>query len=395
MVFQGLNEELTTEGKFAYTDATRKHIQQEFQESSLKYDDLFISIIFNRQELFPQSSSSRDGNRNLQQQEDQQPSVLRIVSDIEIKFRSENKTALVEEIVGGAFNEAEERTSYIDGLRQRGGGRLFQGITGLGVQVGGNMIKVEQKPLPETDESSNLLPVVGGIAGGIAIVVGLFLLFRRKKYPKEDITFATTKETRPGERINTDILVEPQDEVSTLGDPLYGKGMLILEKDETVTPSIVSGDYEYSRNYRVSAGMAGRERADTLQGSMGSSLKDSAGDLSSFNKMEGSIFSDDASFERQFTEIEERFEVVAPAGKLGMVIDTPRGGMPVVHAIKDTSILADRVMVGDRLISVDDIDTTGFTAMQVSRLISQKAHQETRTLMFSRTSRARNSHQQR
>merc|ERR1712003_498689 len=196
----------------------------------------------------------------------------------------------------------------------------------------------------------------------------------------------TTKETRPGERINTDILVEPQDEVSTLGDPLYGKGMLIpgLEKDETVTPSTISGDYEYSRNYRASAGMAGRERADTLQGSLGSSLKDSAGDLSSFNKMEGSIFSDDASFERQFTEIEERFEVVAP-----------RGGMPVVHAIKDTSILADRVMVGDRLISVDDIDTTGFTAMQVSRLISQKGHQETRTLMFSRTSRARNSHQQR
>merc|ERR1712003_279567 len=132
---------------------------------------------------------------------------------------------------------------------------------------------------------------------------------------------------------------------------------------------------------------------DTFQ-SIDESQKESSADISfgALPKIEDGIFSDDVSFEQQFTEMEDRFEVVAPAGKLGMVIDTPSGGMPVVHAIKDTSILADRVMVGDRLISVDDIDTTGFTAMQVSRLISQKAHQETRTLMFSRTSRARNSH---
>jgi len=414
MKFNGLTRKLSGQAQIAYNAVTAKHIQQhieqEFRDSSFQLEHIFVGTIIKSESSFIPSSDRTDGDRTLQEQ---QQSVLKIASSTSIEIRSENRMAEIELMVGGAFNKEDERRAYIDELRKktRASGD-FKGITGLQVEVNGNMIIVENPAkIPDEgdipDESSNLVPIVGGIVGGMAIVVSLFLLLRRKKYPKEDTTFATMKGTPPGERLNTDILVEPQDEISTLGDPMYGAGMLIpgLEKDETVTPSIVSGDYEYSRNYRANAAVAGRERADTLQSSLGSSLKDSAADLSSFGalgKMEGSIFSDDASFERQFTgreerfevvaKIEERFEVVAPAGKLGMVIDTPSGGMPVVHAIKDTSILADRVMVGDRLISVDDEDTTGFTAMQVSRLISQKAHQESRTLMFSRTSRARNNH---
>ena len=82
--------------------------------------------------------------------------------------------------------------------------------------------------------------------------------------------------------------------------------------------------------------------------------------------------------------MEDRIEVIAPAGKLGMVIDTPSGGAPVVHAIKETSVLASKVQVGDRLIFVDDEDTTGMTAMQVSKLISIKADNSWRTLVFLR-----------
>jgi C-terminal processing protease CtpA/Prc len=98
-----------------------------------------------------------------------------------------------------------------------------------------------------------------------------------------------------------------------------------------------------------------------------------------------SLFADDASFEQQFDEPEQRFDVVAPAGKLGMVIDTPNGGVPVVHAIKDTSVLVDRVRVGDRLLSVDGEDCTAMTAMQVSKLISLKSEKPARVLMFARS----------
>ena len=107
--------------------------------------------------------------------------------------------------------------------------------------------------------------------------------------------------------------------------------------------------------------------------------------MSKVGRMGESLFADDASFEQQFAEPEERYDVVAPAGKLGMVIDTPNGGMPVVHAIKDTSVLADRVQVGDRLLSVDGEDCTALTAMQVSKLISLKSEKPARVLVFARS----------
>ena len=107
--------------------------------------------------------------------------------------------------------------------------------------------------------------------------------------------------------------------------------------------------------------------------------------MSKLGKMGENIFADDASFEEQFIDPEERFDVVAPAGKLGMVIDTPSGGIPVVHAIKDTSVLVDQVCVGDRLLSVDGEDCTGMTAMQVSKLISLKSEKPARVLVFARS----------
>ena len=45
--------------------------------------------------------------------------------------------------------------------------------------------------------------------------------------------------------------------------------------------------------------------------------------------------------------------VIVPAGKLGVVVDNQTGDMPVVHAIKETSVLNGKVNVGDLLLSVD------------------------------------------
>lgn len=164
-------------------------------------------------------------------------------------------------------------------------------------------------------------------------------------------------------------------------------GMLIggLEKDE-VTAS-VGDDYDYARQYRrQQAGQAPADRSRMLSEEFTKSSSLGSAAMSSKNGRVGdSLFADDASFEQQFAEAEERYDVVAPAGKLGMVIDTPNGGMPVVHAIKDTSVLADRVRVGDRLLSVDDEDCTAMTAMQVSKLISLKSEMPQRVLVFARS----------
>jgi C-terminal processing protease CtpA/Prc len=164
-------------------------------------------------------------------------------------------------------------------------------------------------------------------------------------------------------------------------------GMLMggLEKDE-VTAS-VGDDYDYARQYRharaMEEGTPNRSRLLSEEFTKSSSANSTT--MSKLGRMGESLFADDASFEEQFAEPEERFDVVAPAGKLGMVIDTPNGGMPVVHAIKDTSVLANQVRVGDRLLSVDGEDCTAMTAMQVSKLISLKSEKPARVLVFARS----------
>ena len=81
---------------------------------------------------------------------------------------------------------------------------------------------------------------------------------------------------------------------------------------------------------------------------------------------------------------DEMFEVFAPSGKLGVVIDNPDGRNPTIHAVKDTSPIATQVCVGDRVVAVDDEDVRGMSAMRVSRLISRKSGNVSRKLTIIR-----------
>ena len=61
-------------------------------------------------------------------------------------------------------------------------------------------------------------------------------------------------------------------------------------------------------------------------------------------------------------------------------------GAPVVHAVKESSIIADKIKVGDKLVAVDDEDVRSMTAIKVSKLISRKSSNPTRKLTVIRTS---------
>lgn len=86
---------------------------------------------------------------------------------------------------------------------------------------------------------------------------------------------------------------------------------------------------------------------------------------------------------------EEMLEIYAPPGLLGVVIDTPGGASPVVHAIKDTCPIRREIYVGDKLVAVDDVDVRNMTAVDVSKLISKKSGQAKRKLTVIRSARGR------
>ena len=167
---------------------------------------------------------------------------------------------------------------------------------------------------------------------------------------------------------------------------------------DNIYNSHLSLDYDYKRAYggagdETSVSTAAGNKSVYAPHALADRMSDENSSRSRFNsdadsKMKSvdghiSLFSEDESFEAMYNE-EERFVVAAPPGKLGIVIDTPTGGIPFVHAIKDTSVLVESVRIGDQLISVDGLDTTSLSAIQVSKLISSKA-QNTRMMTFVRS----------
>lgn len=79
-----------------------------------------------------------------------------------------------------------------------------------------------------------------------------------------------------------------------------------------------------------------------------------------------------------------KFQVQAPAGKLGLVLDTCEDGTPVVDEIGSSSPLAGQVQVGDRLLSLDGQDVTTMIATTVARLIASKKNNRLRQFTFAR-----------
>ncbi len=81
---------------------------------------------------------------------------------------------------------------------------------------------------------------------------------------------------------------------------------------------------------------------------------------------------------------DNQFVIYAPAGKLGLVVDNPDDGAPVVHAIKEDSVLIGQVHVGDRLIGVDEVDVRTLSPVKVSKLISKRSSNPLRKLTLVR-----------
>jgi hypothetical protein len=76
--------------------------------------------------------------------------------------------------------------------------------------------------------------------------------------------------------------------------------------------------------------------------------------------------------------------IYAPAGKLGLMIDNPDDGPPVVHSLKRDSVLIDQVWAGDRVLAIDEIDVRHVSSVHISDLISERRDHPVRQLTLLR-----------
>ena len=122
-----------------------------------------------------------------------------------------------------------------------------------------------------------------------------------------------------------------------------------------------------------------------MGGTLGDATRQTAGDVAAGRSALGASYDDNIRHSNARVPREQIIVVEAPSGKLGVVIDTPDDGAPVVHAVKETSVIANQIQVGDKLIKVDDEDVRSMTAIKVSKLISKKSANPVRRLTIVRT----------
>lgn len=83
------------------------------------------------------------------------------------------------------------------------------------------------------------------------------------------------------------------------------------------------------------------------------------------------------------TTIQENlYDVFAPSGPIGVVVDTTRAG-PIVHSLKKTSPMQGLMGPGDLIVALDGQDVRSMNAQQLTKLMAQKSKQSERkfTLM--------------
>ena len=79
-----------------------------------------------------------------------------------------------------------------------------------------------------------------------------------------------------------------------------------------------------------------------------------------------------------------RYECRPPKGNIGVVFTDAQEGGPCVDVILASSVLRGQVKFGDRLVSIDEIDTTAMSAEIAARLLAARGESSTRVLALTR-----------
>lgn len=296
------------------------------------------------------------------------------------------------ELFRNAFKKEEDRATYL--LKLVPNDPNFKSA---------RLVEIESIEEEEASNSSGSGAIIGGAVGAVSVLVlmaGGFLIYKKVKPQKAATASRTqleeamhTSNTTDGTNTNNatpkwthEIVVDPSaDDVSTLGGSIQGLNMTETGAGDEPTAS-VNLDYDFGKN---------RYRSDATEDPSRSEAPTMFSHRTRLGLLGDAVFDDDNSLDQQYAlneheEVSNRlrpFEVRAPPGLLGMVVDTPDGGgCPIVRALKPDSSLVNQVQVGDRLVSVDHQDVTKLTAFQVSNIISEKQNQ-TRVLVFVRYKR--------
>lgn len=276
-----------------------------------------------------------------------------------------------EMIVTAPFETDSERNAYVS-LLKKSNNELVAGVIGVSPVQLAPASEPTTAPVPKKDPILTKPAIIGIACGGAGLLILIFLFCIYCRSGGGDESVGKGKDEPP---LQVDVR---DDEVSTLagpsGPPTYGD------------QSVATVDYDYSKAY----GGGGDTSVSSAGGTMGSNTLNISLPTNTISSGGALGAMDDNSYDARYDNVklmqkDELIYIFAPPGKLGVVIDTPDDGAPIVHAVKDTSVIADRIMVGDKLVAVDDEDVRTMTAIKVSKMISRKGANPSRKLTIIRS----------
>jgi len=273
--------------------------------------------------------------------------------------------SIINSIAMEPFDNISKRGRFVASLKNGGNG-FFDTLMFATLPT----IKKEEVVPAETSKRLDMWVIVGSVVGGLVIIFIMGILYLRWR---RDQIYKAPPESEF--RIELPVI----DDSGTLNtDPNGGNlspesiaGFGSNGQDRSV--GTIDPDYQDDHTGTVSS--AG--------GTIGSRTFQSH--LTPGNNTFGtqSIYTnenDDDSFQNHLRSSTDQahsrqdvFDVIAPAGKLGVVIDTPNSGAPVIHSIKEDCPIAEFLMVGDHIVAVDDENVMSYTAVKVSKMISHRS----------------------
>ncbi|CAB9517065.1 Intercellular signal essential for a variety of patterning events during development (By similarity) [Seminavis robusta] len=304
---------------------------------------------------------------------------LTIIFDVEFYIRAVIEDHNVRRYVGAALDGAGDQSVFIQQLKSSGEA-AFQDLTTVRLVLPPDKTGVSSSLTEDDRETLGTGMAVGIAAVSIAsialLIVGVYMWAKRRP----DYSHSSSSDQRLNNLndddvsdLAFDIVDKPDVDVSTLGDPIP-QGISASPTDVSIAEETTSLPYDY-------------KVASHALPSLDESGSFSYSDVGS-NVM--SVQTDDDTLDAQYN-IEDRIEVEAPPGMLGLVLEEDSEGVASVYDMKELSPLAHKIQIGDKLVSVDDVDVSGMPVQLVMKLIASKQKKRVRRMVFCRPTK-KNAH---
>lgn len=367
-----------------WENAHSEHVTRYFEQERDDVTDVTVKTRFVSQDPPYLTEEDMDEDGSMRRQRSLEVDDLTINFEQTVSYRIDNvsTTLLPEEFVKEPFKKLYLRNDYIDILKAKNSEAFGM------VETCSNIRKLETDPptvAPSAENGSNTLIIIlsaSGTVGALLIMFIGYIFWRRRRY-RDDLRYDNEMSA---EKNSSQVGDEASLETPAPKLGVYSSAESLVGYEDK---SLATVDYDYSKAF---AGDASLSSAGGTLGEFTRGTGATPNSQSRSGRQPGaSLFSTEDSFTGPSDSPntppyqETLVHVYAPAGKLGVVIDTPNDGAPVVHAIKDSSVIADKLRVGDRLVSVDDEDVRSMTAIKVSKMISRKANNPTRKLTVIRS----------